>query len=65
MQADRQRAKQIVEAVFFEDIKGDIGKLARHAVPSADKRAIVDRVEREIVSLRAEILTKSNDARGT
>lgn len=57
---DRERAKQIVFAVFNDDIKGEIGRLARFAVPKADKRAIVDRVEREIAALREEILTQQH-----
>ena len=62
---DRERAKQIVAAVFNDDIKGEIGRLARFAVPKADKRAIVDRVEREIAALREEILTQSQVSRAT
>ena len=49
---DREHAKRIVKAVFAEDIKGEIGRLARYAVPKEDKRAIVDRVEREIAAIR-------------
>ena len=62
---DRERAKQIVAAVFNDDIKGEIGRLARFAVPRSDKRAIVDRVEREIAALREEILKQSQVSRAT
>jgi hypothetical protein len=56
---DREVAKQIVADVFNIDIKGEIGRMARHAVSKEDKRDIVNRVHRLITALREEMLTQS------
>ena len=61
---DRERAKQIIDDAF-DQIKGDIGKLARIAVPRDDRRAMIDLVEQEIGNLRHEILTQSQVSRAT
>lgn len=44
----RETAKQLVIDVFYDDIKGDVGKLARSAVPKEDKRDITNRVHRNL-----------------
>lgn len=53
-ETDLERARRIVRAVFFEDLKGDVGHLARCAVPQADKDDIVKRLVREFQVVRTD-----------
>ena len=44
----REDAKQLVIDVFNIDIKGEIGRMARQAVPKEDKADITNRVHRHL-----------------
>jgi hypothetical protein len=54
MTDDRELAKQVVIEVFNTDLKGEVGRMARNAVPKSDKAAIVNRVHNLIQQIRDE-----------
>lgn len=51
-ETDLDRARRIVRAVFEEDLKGDVGYLARRSVPLSDRNDIVTRLVREFQVVR-------------
>lgn len=54
-ETDEERAQRIVRAVFMDDLKGEIGHLARLSVPLADKQDIAKRLKREFEILRHQL----------
>lgn len=52
-ESDEDRARRIVRAVFDEDLKGDIGYLARRSVPLVDRNDIAKRLVREFAAIRS------------
>ena len=50
--SDRELAKKVVIEVFNTDLKGEVGRMARNAVPKADKADIVNRVHALIQQVR-------------
>lgn len=53
-ETDLERAKRIVRAVFEDDLKGDVGYLARRSVPLSDRNDIVERLVREFQVVRTD-----------
>lgn len=55
METDEDRAQRIVRAVFMDDLKGDVGHLARRSVPLCDRQDIAKRLVVEFRRLRDEL----------
>lgn len=51
---DQERAKMIVREVFLYDLKGEVGQMARLAVPLADRNDIAKRLERHFAIIRED-----------
>ena len=52
-ETDDERAARVVRAVFAEDLKGDVGYLARRSVSLEDRNDIIVRLIREFSEVRA------------
>ena len=55
IETDEDRAQRIVRDVFAEDLKGDVGHMARMAVPLSDRQDIARRLVQEFRKIRAEM----------
>lgn len=53
IETDDERATRVVRAVFAEDLKGDVGYLARRSVSLDDRNDIIVRLIREFGEVRA------------
>ena len=55
---DEERAKKVVREVFLYDLKGEVGTLARLAVPLKDRDDIARRLLREFRLVREDEQTR-------
>lgn len=60
VESDEERALRVVRGVFFEDLKGDVGHLARRTVPFEDRQDIARRLVAEFSAIRGECAMQSH-----
>lgn len=54
-ETDEERAQRVVRAVFMDDLKGEVGHLARRSVPLSDRQDIARRLVKEFREIRQQM----------
>lgn len=55
LETDEERAQRVVRGVFMEDLKGEVGHLARKTVPLSDRQDIAKRLMIEFAAIRQQM----------
>lgn len=55
IESDEERAQRVVRGVFMEDLKGEVGHLARKTVPLSDRQDIAKRLMIEFAAIRQQM----------